>query len=736
MGRPVIVRSELFSGWILGVFMIRIRVGLIALLPGLLGSVSAFAADTWTSTTGVLNAPIVKYSDNRYYSNVTAVVGSTTSAGTTTKPSSVTAYDTYDSTTSTLTIPEVKVVTTKGSTTYYNVTVKLSSITSVGGVCGSADTCAKYSGAAPFASVLAQTYYTSALTSVTTPATRMRYLISNSATASSTTANFLSVGSTYSATTGYAAEGATIPTSATYKTYLSKLMYLVADSTTATYYRLDSHLHPNQSIDYDSTDSNKLKFRNNFGKASTTYGYIVFSYDSTTKLLQAKKRYKYSYNATTYKATYTQDTAFAAADYYVNLTSGVYKLVSGTTSATKLYLYSSPIDFNVPTDFNPAITAYQTNADQPFSYKAAAQSSLVEGTTGSVYKSLSTNTTYQNQVKTVGSDPTTKANADAYLATIKTQLASAGSSLRYDTSVYTTFRDSLLASTLVSDAIADGTPGGNLVPYVYFTNDQTSGVYHPFMNIITYGNGADPHGLRDVPRPPGAPSTDGSCSTYTCSNVTRFANRDYYAIKIPMKDYGQVTTASANTLAKSLYADVYTTAALQAANPKTVLNYASTADNGIMINGAVMFPAYSNTLTYSQAAGELSINGCHVGQGGGGPHCHADGYQSGRGVGMYNDNDYTNKTHPPLIGFGYDGVALFGRYRTTTDAALLGYSIALDDFGAHNHDSIGYHYHAHTTTATTTTQGPSPKTYSYTVRYLIKGAYAGKVNSIPGFSAW
>ena len=706
--------------------MIRIRVGSIALLPGLLGAVSAFAADTWTSTTGILNAPIVKYSDNRYYSNVTAVVGSTTSSGTTTKPSTVTAYDTYDSTTSTLTIPEVKVVTTTGSTTYYNVTVKLSSITSVGGVCGSADTCAKFSGAAPFASVLAQTYYTSALTSVTTPATRTRYLISDSATASSTAANFLSIGSTYSATTGYAAEGATIPTSATYKTYLSKLMYLVADSTTATYYRLDSHLHPNQSIDYDSTDSNKLKFRNNFGKASTTYGYIVFSYSSSTKLLQAKKRYKYSYDATTYKATYTEDTAFAAADYYVNLTSGVYKLVSGTTSATKLYLYGSPIDFSVPTDFNPTSITYQTNGDAAFKYNSQAQSSVVEGTTGSIYKSLSTNTTYQNQVKTAGSDSTTKANADAYLATIKTQLASAGSSLRYDTSVYTSFRDSLLASTLASDAISDGTPGMNLVPYVYYTNDQTSGVYHPFMVIISYGNGADPHGLRDVTRPPG----DGTgTSGYAGQTVTRFTNRDYYAIKIPMKDYGQVTTASTNTLAKSLYADVYTTTALQAANAKTVLNYASIADNGIMINGAVMFPAYNNVLAYSQAAGELSLNGCHVGQGGGGAHCHADGYQTGRGVGMYNDNDYTNKTHPPLIGFGYDGVALFGRYRTTTDAALLGYSTALDDFGAHNHDSIGYHYHAHTTTSTATS---GSKTYSFTVRYLIKGAYAGAINSIPG----
>jgi hypothetical protein len=450
-------------------------------------------------------------------------------------------------------------------------------------------------------------------------------------------------------------------------------------------------------------------------------------------LLQAKKRYKYSYDATTYKATYTQDTAFAAADYYVNLTSGVYKLVSGTATATKLYLFNSPIDFSVPTDFNPTLGTYQTNADAAFKYNSQAQSAVVEGTAGSIYRSLSSNADYLNQVKTPGSDQTTKANADAYLAKIKSTLASAGTtaggSLRYDTSVYTAFRDSLLASTLASDAISDGTPGMNLVPYVYFTNDQTNGVYHPFMVIISYGNGADPHGLRDVTRPPG----DGIGSGYAGQGVTRFTNRDYYAKKIPMKDYGVVTTPTANTLVKTLWGDVYSTASatVQAANPKDVLNYASTADNGIMINGAVMFPAYSNVLQYSQAAGELSVNGCHVGQGGGGPHCHADGYQSGRGVGMYNDYDYTNKTHPPLIGFGYDGVALFGRYRTT-DTAMLGNSTALDTFGGHNHDSMGYHYHAHTGTATAASTGPSAKTYTYTVRYLIKGAYAGAINSIPG----
>jgi hypothetical protein len=120
-----------------------------------------------------------------------------------------------------------------------------------------------------------------------------------------------------------------------------------------------------------------------------------------------------------------------------------------------------------------------------------------------------------------------------------------------------------------------------------------------------------------------------------------------------------------------------------------------------------------------------------VGQGGGGPHCHADGYQSGQGLTLYNDTDYVGKTHPPLLGFGYDGIALFGRYRTTTDSAMLGYN-TLDDFGAHNHDSIGYHYHAHTVTSyvSTTASGGSSTKDMYP---LMKGAYIGVTSGIPFF---
>jgi hypothetical protein len=89
------------------------------------------------------------------------------------------------------------------------------------------------------------------------------------------------------------------------------------------------------------------------------------------------------------------------------------------------------------------------------------------------------------------------------------------------------------------------------------------------------------------------------------------------------------------------------------------------------------------------------------------------------------------KTHPPLLGFGYDGIALFGRYRTTTDSAMLGYN-TLDDFGAHNHDSIGYHYHAHTVTShsSTSVQGSTTVKDMYP---LMKGAYIGITNSIPFF---
>ena len=567
---------------------------------------------------------------------------------------------------------------------------------------------------AGFDATLARSYQAPSLVSAATLASRSRYLISDSPSAS-TSANYLAIGSTYSATTGYAVESSTIPTASTYNSYLSKLVQAVSNGDG--YFRLDAHLHPNQSIDCDVNDSNRLKFRNNFGKAKTTYGYVTFSYDSSTKLLQARKRYKYSYDATTYAATYTEDATFAGANQYVSYAGGAYKLVPSASSATRLYLYASPIDFGIPLNMNPAATAYVSNANAPFKTKISPEA--VEGSNGQIYKNV--NATYQSQVKVAGSSAETKASADAFLATIKTTLASKGEKLRYDPAVYTAFRDAALATKLVSDAVADGTPGQNLVPYVYFTNEQdSSGNYHPFMIVVSYGNPSSPHGLQDIPRPPG----EGGV-TYPNARVTRYSNLENYILSIPLKDYGLVSAVTENTLARTLLSDMGLTTA--SAN---VYNYASVADNGVLINGAVMFPVMNNTLVPSQSMGELSANGCHVGQGGGGPHCHADGYQSSKGVGVavYGDSDYVGKTHPPLIGFGYDGVALFGVYRAS-DSAMLGYGTALDNFGGHLHDNLAYHYHAHSVP----NYPLAGSNITYTLNVLMKGAYIGKTNGIPFF---
>jgi hypothetical protein len=566
--------------------------------------------------------------------------------------------------------------------------------------------------------------FTGQMVLASTVTNRSRYMISDAAIASSA-AKYLSMGSRDSLAIGYAADSATLPTSTTYDSYLSKLFLLVAQGSTG-FHRIDSHFHPNHSLDVDTSDGHKLKFRNNFGKASSLYGYLTFSYNSNTKLLQAKKRYQYSYTTvvsggtSTYTPSWTEEANFSAADYYVNLTNGVYTLVSTAEAATQLYFYNSPINLGIPTFMNPKSVAFVDNGPAPFMSKVTT--SQIEGSSGSIYRSV--NDTYKAQVATAGTDASTKTAASTMLASIKTTVEASGGKLRYATAVYTAYRDAALATKLVSDSIADGTPGQNLVPYVYFTNEQdSSGVYHPFMVVVSYGNQASPNGLVDVPHPPG----DGS-GAYPSSKVTRFSNLENYVQMIPMRDYGQVTSVmdNASVVTKNLWTE-RKVSTLEA----NVYTYADEANNGILIDGSVMFPAYNNVLEPSHLAGELSASGCHVGQGGGGPHCHSDGFQSGFGLALYNDSDYSNRTHPPLIGFGYDGIALFGKYRDTTDAHLLGYTSKLDEFGAHNHDSVGYHYHAHTVTDHT----PVGQTYTATMYVLMKGAYIGNVTTVPYFRA-
>jgi hypothetical protein len=605
-----------------------------------------------------------------------------------------------------------------------------------------ASTTVSYSTPANFETLVAKSYAgTPALSSTVT--NRGYYMVSNAATAS-TTSSYATIGSTYSATTGYTLASGTLASSSTYKDYLTKTMQLVAvvDGSN-TYYRIDSYLHPNNSIDWGgSTTSPNLKFVNNFGKTSTTgNGYVTFAVtiNATTKAatLQAKNRYTYATTPTTvngntvYTASYTKDSSFAGSGLYVKLASGAYAL---NATATSFYLYSTPLSLGMPSFMNPNNVAFVENSAAPFLSKVTTTS--VEGSTG-IYSKV--NSTYNSQVATAGTNTATKTAATAMLAAIKTAVEANGEKLRYSTDVYTAYRDAALATKLVSDSIADGTPGQNLVPYVYFTNEyatSSTGVktYHPFMVVVSYGNQASPNGLKDVPHPPGSSGSD-----YKDATVTRYSNLENYIFMIPMKDYGQVTSVTTNvypsggagtSVTKNLWYDMQSIlwTAVATAN---VYTWADSADNGILINGSVMFPAYNNGLVPSHLAGELSANGCHVGQGGGGPHCHADGYQSGQGLTLYNDADYGGKTHPPLLGFGYDGIALFGRYRNTTDSTMLGYN-TLDSFGGHNHDAMGYHYHAHTVSGHISTDAKGV-TATKDMYPLMKGAYIGNTNSIPFF---
>ena len=87
----------------------------------------------------------------------------------------------------------------------------------------------------------------------------------------------------------------------------------------------------------------------------------------------------------------------------------------------------------------------------------------------------------------------------------------------------------------------------------------------------------------------------------------------------------------------------------------------------------------------------IGLCGEHIGEGGGAPHVHGDPYGPSC---MYDNNSTyyaTLASHPPLIGFTFDGGFIYGRY---LQSQSQGYNTSIDLCGGHNHDNLGYHYHA------------------------------------------
>ena len=479
-------------------------------------------------------------------------------------------------------------------------------------------------------------------------------------------------------------------------------------------YMMVSGKHANYAVDFamiNGVQTLVMRDYRSFYLDASTAAFLTFAFTTTgsTTTIAASSRHVYNASA----GGFVADAAWTALNVAVDNSSAVLTTEAGTAFSV-FSLYMPPLDQEIPIDLNPTQVARVSNAE------LIATSDGMDRLSGSIKDVLDA---YKDQVATAGPDATTATAADAMLSTIESTLATEGASLRYPTAFYNTVRENMLTrKVLVSDNY-DTVLDQLSIPYVYFTNETgTDGLHHPFMVIASYGVTEGMTHLWDVPRPPG----DGTPGTsYTEQTVTRNAGAQGYFAKIPMKDYGEVETLTENTMVNDLASDA----------PETVdfthLNYTSVSATGIAIDGVVIYPALNNTLNIAAEAGELSSVGIHSGRGLG-VHYHADSRSAtGSGLDLYNAADYVGRSHPPIISFGFDGVAGYGKY---IDTASEGATQTLDDWGGHEHGVYAYHYHSEATAQTAETQGPDGGSFPYTAHLLPpKGAWRGRINDIPSF---
>ena len=456
-------------------------------------------------------------------------------------------------------------------------------------------------------------------------------------------------------------------------------------------------------------------------------GYLVFTFSGSPNdaTIRAASRYIYDQGS----SGFMLDSSWSDNHWVKISVSGV-ELVNSEEDATSFKLADSSGLLDVSNlagqAFNPAGISWQTNnfASWPVNPNTSEvevvslANSQLAGPDGLVYKDI------DHQYRTqFGADEQARAVASAYLNQIEAALLHAGDSLRYDPSLYMTVRDNMLTHKFGAIDEVNAVMGEQTVPFVFFTNAQdSSGKYHPFMVVGSNNGSGGPNFLIDVARPPG----DGSSGNYADQTITRNAVLSSSLIRIPLKDYGLVSSLTENDLSalNSLASD-----AGVSVTDYNVYNYASTSLSGMAIDGVKIYPAMNNTLAFAQMNAEISSTGIHVGRGMG-LHYHADGHSfKGNGLNLYNLEDYAGHSHPPVIGFSMDGLALYGKYEDAC-STMDGYAVELDDYGSHAHEDYGQHYHAHDKNVTGSWGSNS---YSFTKHFLLVGAYKGKINDIPGF---
>ena len=455
--------------------------------------------------------------------------------------------------------------------------------------------------------------------------------------------------------------------------------------------------------------------------------HLVFKFTGTPSSAKIQAISRYDYNSAVSDYPYEKNSYWSSSQYLKMDANGV-SLVSNSSDATNFVIANAndliQISFTENSDFNPHNTPWQTNsfADWPVNPKtnepspwAYAESQLK---TNSFYDELDDFYTPQ-----LGDSESSNIAADSALQNIITLLSNRNESLRYSKETYLTFRKSLLKNRFAAVDMYNAVLGEKTVENVYFTNAaDDSGNFHPFMIIATHNAHSGPQHLIDVPRPPGDGSSAGG---YENQKITRNAVIEAKIVKIPLKDYGLASKVADNDLTP------YGSLAIDANVPSSdwnVDNHTSLASLGIAADGVVIYPITNNTLVYSITAGEVTTTGSHVGRGMG-FHYHADGHSlTGNGINLYNLDDYTGSSHPPLVGFIFDGVALFGKYETSYNNHD-GYSNSLDEYGGHSHDKYSYHYHAFQKDTTSNSKG---SIVNYTAHILFRAAFKGLINEVPG----
>ncbi|HCX21696.1 MAG: hypothetical protein CMB80_21815 [Flammeovirgaceae bacterium] len=449
---------------------------------------------------------------------------------------------------------------------------------------------------------------------------------------------------------------------------------------------------------------------------ATESGYVLIEFGGTTENATIKSSSQWEYN----NGTFTENTSWTTKWLTFGDNSNLI-WVENEASAASFYLADADNLFNLiiqdGSNFNPNSTAYQSNAtaELPDDATDIEESKLLTELEQKLDESVT------NQL---GSSSDATSTASATLDEIESTMAGAGLSMRYPKEFYLAARSAMLEQVVASSDIYGARLGYRTVPHVYFTNaTDDSGSPHPFMVITSHAVSARPNQLVDVDRPPGAEQGVG----YAETTVTRHGKLGEFMVKIPIRDYGLIDNLFDNDL--SAYNDLASDYDSKegTSTTKTVYNYTSLVSNGIAIDGVTIYPAQNNNLRFAVEDAEVTHSGIHVG-GGLELHYHADGHAfNGNGINLYNFADYEGHDHPPVIGFAYDGIALFGRYED--NYPMTGDDIALDKYGGHDHgDGFGYHYHAHDEIHTTTLSGDP-----FTEHFLLVGAWKGQINDIPGF---